>query len=488
MSTATPSPAPAAVAAAPTKDAAPPPRILLRLARYVSQRRGLVFASFSTMLVVGGLDLLAPDLVRRAIDGPIRGGSVGGLVGFAIALLVVAGAGSLARGFQQYLTVLTGQRIGQALRQDVFGHLQRMGLPFFDRNPVGTLVTRVTSDVESVEEFFSSGVASVLYDGLKLVFILAWLAWIDGLLALVILAVIPVLWLVTAIFTRRTRRDFRRVRAEVATTNAYTQEAIGGIRVTRLFDRAEQSRQGFRVCVDRLNQAHQDTNFNFAFFFPALDVLQAVSVGLAIAVGAPRILDGSISYGSLAQMILLANLFFEPLRDLSQNFNGLLQAMVSSERVFRLMDTPEQVPDRPDAARVERLSGRVTFEDVRFSYVYGNGPSAALAPVGMLVGHVVGKSKDPATAEAWKKYLLGLKPDKPPELYGLYYGVRLSILLNAALEEPFRTWTFDLAKKQLQGASGAGSIPVRMHGNMKTGLVVPTALAILTLEHALYLR
>lgn len=370
MSTAPP---PAAVAAepAPAKDATPPPRILLRLARYVSQRRGLVLASFSTMLVVGGLDLLAPDIVRRAIDGPIRAGSAGGLVGFAIVLLVVAATGSVARGYQQYLTVLTGQRIGQALRQDVFGHLQRMGLPFFDRNPVGTLVTRVTSDVESVEEFFSSGVASVLYDGLKLVFILAWLAWIDLLLALVILAVIPVLFLVTAIFTRRTRRDFRRVRAEVATTNAYTQEAIGGIRVTRLFDRAAQSRQGFGVCIDRLNQAHQDTNFNFAFFFPALDVLQAVSVGLAIVVGAPRILDGSISYGSLAQMILLANLFFEPLRDLSQNFNGLLQAMVSSERVFRLMDTPEQVPDRPDGVRAERLAGRVTFEDVRFSYVPG---------------------------------------------------------------------------------------------------------------------
>ncbi len=130
----------------------------------------------------------------------------------------------------------------------------------------------------------------------------------------------------------------------------------------------------------------------------------------------------------------------------------------------------------------------VWIGDVRFSYVYGNGPSPALAPVGMLVGHVVGKDKDPATAEAWKKYLLGLKPDKPPELYGLYYGVRLSILLNAALEEPFRSWTFDLAKQQVQGASAAGSIPVRMHGNMKTGLVVPTALAILTLEHALYLR
>ncbi len=130
----------------------------------------------------------------------------------------------------------------------------------------------------------------------------------------------------------------------------------------------------------------------------------------------------------------------------------------------------------------------VWLGDVRFSYVYGGGASPALAPVGMLVGHVVGKDKDPATAEAWKKYLLGLKPDRPPELYGLYYGVRLSILMNNALEEPFRTWTFDLAKKQVQAASAAGSIPVRMHGNMKTGLVVPTALAILTLEHALYLR
>jgi hypothetical protein len=133
-------------------------------------------------------------------------------------------------------------------------------------------------------------------------------------------------------------------------------------------------------------------------------------------------------------------------------------------------------------------TGSASGNGAGFSYIYRRGPSPGLATVGMLVGHVVGVDKDAAVADLWKKYLLTLKPDAPPELYALYYGVRLSILMNAALEEPYRTWTFDLAKKQIQGTAAAGSIPVRINGGQKAGLVVPTALAVLTFEHALYLR
>jgi ATP-binding cassette subfamily B multidrug efflux pump len=349
----------------------PAPRILLRLSGYAARHRGLLAGSVGVLLVVGLLDLLAPDLVRRAIDGPIRTGDASGIAVHALWLGVAVLLGSVARAAQQYVTVLTGQSVGRSLRQDVFAHLQRMGLAYYDRTPVGTLVTRVTSDIEAVEEFFSSGVAAVFYDLLKLVLILVWLAWIDGMLALAVLAVLPVLLAVTAVFTRRSRRDFRRVRTEVAATNAWTQEAIGGFRVTRLFDRGDLARSGFTGHTGRLADAHQATVFNFAFFFPTVDFLQAVAVGTALVVGAPRILDGTLSYGALAQFALLANLFFEPLRDLSQNFNMLLQAMVSCERVFRVMDTPEQVPVREGAALAAGIRGRVTFEDVRFSYVEG---------------------------------------------------------------------------------------------------------------------
>ena len=355
----------------PETAATPAPSVLLRLARYAGRHRGLVLGSIGVLVVVGGLDLWVPDLVRRAIDGPIRRGDAAGLAHAAMVLAVAVLLGALARGVQQYVTVLTGQRVGMSLRQDVFGHLQRMGLSFFDTHPVGTLVTRVTSDVEAVEEFFSSGVAAVFYDLLKLLLVLVWLAWIDAQLAVTVLMVVPVLFVVTAVFTRRSRRDFRRVRAEVAATNAYTQEALSGLRVTRLFDRADRARDGFAGHTERLLDAHQATVFNFAFFFPAVDFLQAVAIGLVVIVAAPRIQDGGVSFGALAQFVLLANLFFEPLRDLSQNFNMLLQAMTSCERVFTVLDTPEQVPTLPGAVPASRLEGRVTFEDVRFGYLPG---------------------------------------------------------------------------------------------------------------------
>lgn len=351
--------------------AAPRTGSLRRLLVYAGRHRGLLARSVAVLLAVGALELLAPDLVRRTLDGPVRTGDVAGLLAHAGVLAVVIALGALARGLQQYVTVKTGQRVGLSLRQDVFAHLQRMGLAFYDRHPVGTLVTRVTSDVEAVEELFSSGVASVFYDLMKLALILGWLAWIDGLLALTVLAVLPVLLLVTVVFTRRSRRDFALVRAEVAATNAWTQEAIGGLRVTRLFGREGDARAAYLAHVDRLRVAHERTVFNFAFFFPTVDFFQAVAIGLVVLVGAPRILDGGLSYGALAQFVLLTNLFFEPLRDLSQNFNAFLQAVVSCDRLFAVMDTPEQVPVRPGALPADGVAGRVTFEDVRFAYVEG---------------------------------------------------------------------------------------------------------------------
>jgi len=356
---------------APAPEKAPSPRVLRRLLRYVAAHRRLVASTVLVMVFVGALDVSVPKIVGLAIDGPVHDGSVAGLLGFVALLAGVIVLGSLARGVQQYVTVLTGQRVGFSLRQDVFAHLQRMGLSYFDRHPVGALVTRVTSDVDAVEESFSSGVASVFYDALKLLGILALLLATDGLLALSVALVIPLLLAVTVVFTRRSRTDFRRVRAEVSATNGYVQEAIGGLRVTRLFGRAERARAGYADHTERLLAAHDATIFDFAFFFPAVDFLQAVAIGLVILVGGSRIASGAISAGQLLQYALLVNLFFEPLRDLSQNFNGLLQAVVSSERIFHLIDTPPAVPDRDDATTADGLRGRVGFEDVRFAYHEG---------------------------------------------------------------------------------------------------------------------
>ena len=212
-------------------------RTLPRLLAYVGRHRRLIVWSVVTMVLAAGVDLLLPEVVKRTVDGPIRGGDPEGLWPFGLAFVVVLGLGMIIRGAREVISVAAGRMIGMSLRMEVFEHIQRMSLRFFDKNPVGVLATRVTSDVEAVEEFFSSGVAAFFHDILKLGLILIVLFAVNAELALVVMSVVPLLVIVTWLFMRRSRRDFARVREETAITNGFTTEAISGIRVTRLFGR-----------------------------------------------------------------------------------------------------------------------------------------------------------------------------------------------------------------------------------------------------------
>jgi ATP-binding cassette subfamily B protein len=356
------------------EEAAPRPgpggwRTLARLLGYVTRHRGLIVLSVLTMAALAAVDLLLPEIVKRAVDGPIRSADPSGLwllIGAYVVVLLVGGA---VRGARVTLSVRAGRQIGMSLRMDVFTRIQRMGLRFFDRHPVGMLTTRVTGDIEAIEEFFSSGVAAVFHDVLKLLLILGVLFLVNAKLALLVVAVVPVLLVVAWVFTRRSRRDFGRVRTEVAATNAFTNEAVGGVRVTRLFGREAHADRLFSGHVDRLYDAHVATVRNFAFFFPAVDLLAATAVALVLRFGAPGILEGTFTYGEFFQFYLLIDRFFEPIRDLSENLNMMLQAMVSGERVFKVADAVPEVEDRPGAADASSIRGRVTFEDVRFAYV-----------------------------------------------------------------------------------------------------------------------
>jgi ATP-binding cassette subfamily B protein len=349
------------------------------------------------MVFLAGADLLLPEIVKRAVDGPLRAaaealgrgvapqeGLGGTLAGYAAAFLGALLLGTLVRAARMVVSVRAGQVIATSLRMDVFRHVQRMGLPFFDRMPVGVLTTRVTNDVEAVQEFFASGVAAVFHDALKLVLILVVLLVVNAKLALAVLAVVPLLAVVTVLFTKRSRRDFDRVRAEVAASNGYSTEAIGGIRVTRLFQREAKARGVFSEHAARLEAAHLATVKNFAFFFPAVDVLGALAVALVLRFGASGILEGTFTYGEFLQFYLLIDAFFEPIRNLSDNLNVTLQAMVSGERLFGLVDRPPEIQDREGARGAEGIQGRVTFEDVRFAYAPGepvlNGVSFEVPP------------------------------------------------------------------------------------------------------------
>jgi len=349
----------------------PPRRSVLRLLAYVGRHPGLVALSVATMIVGAGVDVLLPEIIKRTVDGPITGRRPDELPLYAGAAFAVLLAGAALRSGRAMISVRAGRLIGMSLRVDVFRHIQRQGMRFFDRTPVGVLTTRVTGDVEAIENFFSSGVAAVFHDILKLALILVILFVVNARLALCVLAVVPLLIVATALFMRWSRRDFGRVRTEVAATNAFATEAIAGMSVTRLFQRRKDAALTYARHAEQLCTAHLATVRNFAFFFPTVQILSALAVALVIQFGAAGIGVGTFSYGEFFQFYLLIDLFFEPIRTLSENLNMMLQATVSAERLFGVLDKEPEIRDPENARSADPLHGAVQFDDVQFAYKEG---------------------------------------------------------------------------------------------------------------------
>jgi ATP-binding cassette, subfamily B, multidrug efflux pump len=342
--------------------------LLRRLLTYLRPYRWPVVLSFLLIAIMSGLDLVGPYLTKIAIDRHLRVGQAEGLGPLAALYLLVLVAAFGVRYGQVYLLQITGQRVMMDVRRQLYGHLQRMHVAYFDRNPVGRLMTRVTSDVDAVNELFTSGVVTVFGDLFTLFGIMGVLLFMNWRLALVTFSVIPLLFLVTNWFRRGSRRTFREVRKWVARINAFLQENLSGMGVVQLFRREEQSRQAF----SRVNRGHADANvdqiFYYAVFYPAIDVLAVLAVALILLYGGGRVLAGTLSLGALVAFVQYSERFWKPISDLSEKFNILQAAMASAERIFTLLDTPPQVTPPPSPVRLPGVQGRVEFEDVSFSY------------------------------------------------------------------------------------------------------------------------
>ena len=267
---------------------------------------------------------------------------------------------------------LTGQRVMFDLRTQIHGHLQRLDLRFYDRNPVGRLMTRVTTDVDVVNDLFTAGVVSVLGDVFTLVGILAVLFWLDWQLALVMCTVLPIIVLVAQWFRLRARESFRTVRVRIARINAFLQERITGMTTVQLFRREFRDFGEF----DAINGAHRDAIlaaiFYYALFLPAIELVSALSAAMILWVGGGRVLDDALTLGTLVAFLQYAQRFFRPISDMSEKFNILQGAMASSERIFALLDTPVAIvsPTTPVAPRPDGR-GAIAFEHVTFAYVPG---------------------------------------------------------------------------------------------------------------------
>lgn len=345
------------------------PALMRRMLVYLRPYRGLVAVAVALLIVNALLALVGPVLTRQVLDVAVPQRDVallGTLAGLYLAALLLEFGTEYAQGI---LTTFIGQQVMRDLRLEIFGRLQRLSIPYFDRHPVGRLMTRVTSDVETLNDLFSSGVVAIFGDLFTLIAIMILMLVADWRLALVAFSVIPLVWLVATLFRRSVREAFRDIRVRVARLNSYLQEQLSGMRVVQLFGREPASAQGF----DRANRGHLDAQLRsitvYAIFFPVIEILGAIAVALLLWYGGLRSLSGTLTVGTLAAFIQLTRRFFQPLQDLSEKFNIMQSAMASSERIFRLLDEPVTVADpaRP-AGLPHPVRGEVRFEGVWFRY------------------------------------------------------------------------------------------------------------------------
>ncbi|HCH36710.1 MAG: antibiotic ABC transporter ATP-binding protein [Acidobacteria bacterium] len=348
-------------------------RLMRRLLTYLWPYRRTVAVALVAIIGHSALQLAQPYLTKLAIDSYIATGDLAGLNQIALVFLFVLLGAFILEYVRTYTLQMTGQRIMFDLRMQVYGHLQKLDVRFFDRNPVGRLMTRVTTDVDVLNELFASGVVAIFGDVFMLIGIMAVLLSMDWRLALVAFSVLPLIVMVTQWFRRHVRETYRTVRIWIARINAYLQEHITGMMTVQVFQREKRSFDAF----DGINRTHRDANvasiFFYAVFYPAIELVGALAASLIIWFGGGWVLDESLTLGVLVAFLLYAQRFFRPISDMSEKFNILQSAMASSERIFALLDTPVEVssPTKP-TSRPAPARGRLEFDGVWFAYVDDN--------------------------------------------------------------------------------------------------------------------
>jgi ATP-binding cassette subfamily B protein len=352
-------------------------RLMARFIRYLSPYRWKVLGALLLLLPMIAAKLVQPYLLKIAIDNHIVTGRMEGLPLIAFYFFLLLLADSLLTYAEMYLLQLLGQRVMQDLRLELFARVQRLSSAFFDKTPTGSLVTRLTSDVEALGEMFTAGVITIFGDILALLGIVGIMLWMNPKLSLVTFSVLPILIWTVFSFRRKMREAFRDVRARLANLNAFLAESIGGMAVVQLFSR-EKTEQGE---FTRLNASYRDANLPVitwdASLYALVETLSTIAVGLIIWYGGGEIVRGALSFGALVAFIKYIDMFFAPIRDLSAKYSVMQGAMAALERIFHLLDTetgsgsgsgsgselrvfPEPQP-QPEPAFIE-------FRDVWFAY------------------------------------------------------------------------------------------------------------------------
>ncbi len=357
-------------------------RLMARLLTYLRPYKWQAAVSLAAILLKAGADVAGPYLTKVAIDRYMTArptehlswlalrlspNAVTGITEIAGLYLISLVLSYIFEFLQTYLMQWTGQKIMFDMRSQIFRHIQSMHVGFFDRHPVGRLVTRLTSDVDALNEMFTSGVFSIFEDVFALTFIVIIMLRMNWWLALIALAVVPLILVVTRVFRTHVRDSYRRIRTAIAAINAYTQEHVSGMSVVQLFNREQRSYEKFEDVNRQHMEAFKDAIMAYALYYPAVELLSSVAIALVIWAGGNGVMRNAVTIGILVAFIQYSQRFFRPIQDLSEKYNILQSAMAASERVFRLLDTPAEVltPEQPSACDP---SGRIEFEHVWFTY------------------------------------------------------------------------------------------------------------------------
>lgn len=345
--------------------------ILSRVLKYVKPYKKRFFFTFFLTICLAALSPLRPVLIQYTFDNYIVLPNPDGLLMMTLIIIGVLIIEAITYYFYTYSANWLGQTVIKDLRLEIYQHINQLKLQYFDKTAIGTLVTRVVSDIETIADIFSNGILVIFGDILKLITVITVMFYIDWELTLISLSTIPILLVATYIFKNGIRSSFQDVRTQVSRLNAFLQEHITGMHIVQIFNREEREMERFKDINAQHRDAHVRSVWYYSIFLPVVEILSATSLGLIVWYGSRQVLQSDVTVGHIIAFILYIHMLFRPIRELADKFNTLQMGMVSSERVFRVLDTKEHIEDNGSLSS-EFINGDIEFKNVWFAYKQGD--------------------------------------------------------------------------------------------------------------------
>jgi len=343
-------------------------RLMKRLLRYLKPYKFSAVTGLLFLIISSFCELIGPILIKIGIDRYITNKDYLGLKNIALLYIGFITAGFLFGFFHNYIMEMVGQKIMYDMRKQMFTRLQSYSVSFFDKNPVGRLMTRLTNDVDTLNEMFTSGVITIFNDVFVILGIIVILVSLNVKLALITFSVLPLLFYATFLFRKKVRETYRQIRVRIARINAFLQENITGMKIVQLFNREKRNFREF----DKLNKDHMNaflkTIFYYSLFFPGVEIISSLAIALIIWYGGSHVIQGTLTFGALIAFIQYAQRFYRPIQDLSEKYNIMQSAMASSERIFKLLDEEKIIPESDKPVEMNRKCCSIEFRNVWFAY------------------------------------------------------------------------------------------------------------------------